>query len=341
MDISQLHRLPFPDSARTAYRCFRGFYRSLRAVGNRLCNLIDCPIVILLYHRVADLATDPERIAVSPENFYRQMVFLKERVPILSLTEDWSEVREPSVIITFDDGYADNVLHALPILEEVGVPATFFVSTAHIDTDQLFWWHRLEAMLLRDGPFPDRFALRDPDFGQIWETTSPEQRHSLYAALCMLMRKIDGDRQEAWLDQLEDWAGPGRVPTERHRLMNRTELQQLAASPRATIGAHSVSHAALAALTAARQREEIFSSKAQLEEITGQEIDLFSYPFGRKSEYNRVTLALCKEAGFRRAAANYPGQVHRWTDPLQLPRHLVRNWELKTFARELKGFWTR
>jgi hypothetical protein len=52
-------------------------------------------------------------------------------------------------------------------------------------------------------------------------------------------------------------------------------------------------------------------------------------------------MRLCREAGFDKVTANFPGQVHRWSDPLQLPRHLVRNWNLETFAAELKGFWTR
>ncbi len=123
--------------------------------------------------------------------------------------------------------------------------------------------------------------------------------------------------------------------------MRREEVRRLAESPWATVGAHTVSHAALSALPAEEQRQEIFLSKAELEAITGKEITTFSYPFGRKSEYSRISVELCREAGFTRAAANFPGQVHRWSDPLQLPRHLVRNWELATFAQELKGFWTR
>jgi hypothetical protein len=50
---------------------------------------------------------------------------------------------------------------------------------------------------------------------------------------------------------------------------------------------------------------------------------------------------LCREAGFMKAASNFPGQVHNWTDPFQLPRHLVRNWDLDIFAAEVKRFWTR
>lgn len=341
MDMLRFNELPLPDSARTAYHCVRGLYRSMRAIKNRLLNLIDCPVVVLVYHRVAELPADPEMLAVSPENFRRQMEFLKQNFPILRLEDQWNKLQGPAVVITFDDGYADNALQALPILEGVGVPATFFVSTGDIDTDRVFWWHRLEALLLGEDQTPPRFELQDPGFGRTWDTASFKQRKVLYASLSMLMRRLDPERSEIWLSQLEQWSGHGVVTTDLHRLMSRKELQRLAESPWATLGAHTVSHTALSALTDAQQREEIFSSKQDLEKMTGHEVTTFSYPFGRKCEYNRTSIGLCREAGFLRVAANYPGQVHRWTDPLQLPRHLVRNWDLKTFAAELDNFWTR
>jgi hypothetical protein len=67
---------------------------------------------------------------------------------------------------------------------------------------------------------------------------------------------------------------------------------------------------------------------------------VFSYPFGGRRQYDGTTRRLCREAGFRRAVTTLPGQVHRWTDPLQLPRQLVRNWDAATFAAQLESFWT-
>jgi peptidoglycan/xylan/chitin deacetylase (PgdA/CDA1 family) len=336
-----LQTLTIPEPVRQAYRGLRAGGRSVRATGNKLLNCIDSPVIVLVYHRVTTLPEDPERIAVSPENFRRQIEYLKQHVPILRFEDDWSACRVPAVVITFDDGYADNLLQALPILEAAEVPATFFVSTAHLGTRQVFWWHRLEAALLGNGPRPAQFALRDVRFGRTWPTASREQRADLYARLSMLMRGIDVARQEDWLGQLELWAGIEDPGADDHRVMSYEELQRLGASPWATVGAHTVSHVALSSLSAARQREEIFVSKQTLQSILGREITTFSYPFGRRSEYNRMSRTLCRQAGFVKAAANFPGQVHRWTDPLQLPRHLVRNWDLATFTYELKGFWSR
>jgi peptidoglycan/xylan/chitin deacetylase (PgdA/CDA1 family) len=123
--------------------------------------------------------------------------------------------------------------------------------------------------------------------------------------------------------------------------MSPEELQQCAASPWVSIGAHTVTHTALSALPEEQQRNEIITCKHDLEDITGTEVTTFSYPFGRKRDYDRISVRLCREAGFKKAAANFPGQVHRWSDPFQLPRHLVRNWDLDTFSDQIKSFWTR
>ena len=341
MKLMPLHELPLPDSARRVYRALRGGCRKVRGLKNYCLNRLDPPVVILIYHRVTNLPADPEMIAVAPENFRRQMHYLKQNFRLLRLDEDWSDLREPAVVVTFDDGYADNLLEALPILEEQEVPATFFVSTGLLGTTRDFWWHRLETLLLRDGDFPSGFRLNDSLYGRSWDSATPDQRKALYASLCLLMRKLDPERQERWLEQLENWAGVTEIRENPHRCLTREELLQLADSPWATIGAHTVTHAALSALNEAQQREEIFSSKRELEEIIGKPITVFSYPFGRKCEYNRTSIRLCREAGFHRTASNFPGQMHKWTDPMQLPRHLVRNWDEEAFVAEMKGFWTR
>ena len=341
MKTLQSQELPGINSARTVYRFFRGAYRKIRAVKNHFLNLIDSPIIILVYHRVTDLPSDPEMLAVSPEKFRNHIEYLKQRFHIVRFEEDWSGLKEPAVVITFDDGYADNALEALPILEQLGVPATFFISTGHIGTSKEFWWHRLEAMLLQDGEFPSSFTLDDARYGRTWNTGSSEQRKALYNTLSGLMLKITPERREGWLNQLKKWTGPGNEVKNIHRSMSRAEIKTLAASPWATIGAHTVTHSVLSALSEEQQRKEIFTSKKDLEEMAGKEITTFSYPFGRKIDYDRISVRLCREAGFVKAASNFPGQIHRWTDPFQLPRHLVRNWDIDTLTDQIQSFWTR
>lgn len=319
--------------------------RSLRSAvlmpSNRLLNLVDPPVVVLLYHRVTTLTSDPEMLSVSPDNFRAQMRHLKETVPLVRFEEDWTKVSKPAVAITFDDGYADNVLEALPVLEELGVPATFFVSTGTIGTTEEFWWHELERIILNSQDLPPSFTLKDEQFGRSWQTGSVRERQECYHGVVRFMNDTDAVHRCNWLVQLRRWARTEEETSHRHRAMTVDELRLLAGSSRVTIGAHTVSHTRLSCLSLQAQHDEITASKRQLEEWLGREISTFSYPFGRRPDYTKQSIALCRLAGYTKAAANFPGQAHRWTDPYQIPRHLVRNWPVEEFAEKLRGFWTR
>ena len=308
---------------------------------NRLLNRIDAPVIVLLYHRVTTLACDPELIAVAPGHFRAQMRHLKENYPLVRFEEDWSRSPRPAVVVTFDDGYADNVLEALPILEELGVPATFFVSSGTIGSAREFWWDELERLILAGKDSPDRCTLEEGTLRQSWPTGSAEERRRLYHEVVALMTRADLERRESILSQLRDWGAQSPEPGAGNRALSVDGLKRLAASKWVTIGAHTVHHVQLSALSAEAQREEIGRSKQELEGWLGREITAFSYPYGRRCHYNRDSMRLCRELGFSKAAANFPGQAHRWGDPYQVPRHLVRDWPVEEFAARLKGFWTR
>ncbi len=317
-------------------------YRTIRRPVNRVFNFFDPPVLVLTYHRVATLSSDPEMLAVTPVNFRAQMRHLKENVSLVRFGEDWTKAPKPAVAVTFDDGYADNAIAALPILEEIGVPATFFVSTGMIGTVREFWWHELDRILLSGQNLPASFTLQDDCSGKRWSTDTRSEREQCYREIVHLMSRADPERRENWLAQIRLWSHCGNEPVDSpHRTMTPDELRILAASSVATIGAHTVTHSRLSSLSIAAQREEITTSKKHLEAWLGREINVFSYPFGKRRDYTKGTIALCREAGFAKAAANFPGQAHQWTNPYRIPRILVRNWPGALFAEKLRGFWTR
>jgi peptidoglycan/xylan/chitin deacetylase (PgdA/CDA1 family) len=322
-----------------AFQAARYVYTAPRRLKNRLLNMLNHPVVILLYHRVNTLPPDPHFLAVTPDNFHAQLLYLKNDFDIVRFDEDWSGLKKPAVVVTFDDSYADNYLEALPILEEVKVPATFFVSTGFIGTTQEFWWDELERLILGDRTFAGRFELDDGSFGKTWPTSSVSSRNRLYREIYPLMKKIDAGRRNTWLAQLRQWARAREETREVNRAMTIGELQRLGQSRWVTIGAHTVSHPQLSSLPAAEQRKEIEDSKKQLESWLGCEVTVFSYPFGGRRDYTQQTIHICREAGFAKAASAFPGQVHLWTDRYQIPRQPVCNWPVSRFGRELERFW--
>lgn len=312
----------------------------LLGVRNRVLNHIDRPIVVLIYHRVTSLSTDPQLLAVTPENFRAHIAYLKKNFPIIRFEDNWSQVKQPAVVITFDDGYADNLYQVLPILEEFDVPATFFISTAYLGDHTEFWWDELERLILLERVYPVAFCMYGEDSEKVWPTGTKSERVNMYQEIHTIMKQANTRQRSEWLRQLRLWAGVNEVGRDTHRIMTTSELQLLATNKNVTIGAHTVTHTRLSAISVDEQKHEILESRRRLEELIKKEISVFSYPFGGRKDYSRESVILCRDANFIRSASNFRGQSHRWTDRHQIPRQLVRNWSIEEFTKKMQTFWT-
>lgn len=319
----------------------RSIYNFGCSVIRRVANKVDSPVLVLLYHRVTRLDSDPYLLAVTPDNFRAQMEYVKHNFPILRFVEDWTGAPKPSVVVTFDDGYADNLFEALPILEEFDIPATFFVTTGPIETGREFWWDELEFLIFGNHSFAAQFELADKEHGAIWPTTTDPERKLLHQGILPLMQQVDVNRREDWLNQLRQWAGANGVTRISRRPMTIDELRTFAKSPLVTIGAHGVTHVAPSAITATQQKKELTTSKGKLESWLGHDISVYAYPYGDRSVYTRKSIRLCRDIGFKKAAVvNATGHVHRWTSLYQVPRRLIINWPVHIFARKISEFLT-
>jgi peptidoglycan/xylan/chitin deacetylase (PgdA/CDA1 family) len=318
----------------------RSLHRATRSAMNRVVNRFDPPIVVLMYHCVTSLESDPHLLAVSPQNFRAQMEWLESHFRVLRFEDDWPDGKDPAVVVTFDDGYANNLLEALPVLEDVGVPATFFISTGAIESGQGFWWDAIDSLLLGPPRLPKPFELDLGGSHRSWMTNTSEEKQLLHGELVALMKKLDDGPRQDCVDQLSKWAGVQPSIRSVHRPMTVEEVQTLASSPMATIGAHGVTHTALSALSRERQAEEIEGSKRKLEAWLGNTVSVYAYPYGDQIYYTGESTRLCAEAGFSKAAAvKFRGQVHRWTRPYEIPRHMVLNWEVDEFADNVSNFF--
>ncbi|MEY8410221.1 polysaccharide deacetylase family protein [Lachnospiraceae bacterium 62-26] len=296
-------------------------------------------VLTLLYHRVADLEYDKNLLAVIPSNFYSQMSYLKKNYQIVRFEQNWNELKEDAVCITFDDGYMDNFTNALPILEELDIPATIFVSTGNINTPEEFWWDELERILLDERrKYESFFRLDDDIFSCEWSTESYSDREELYDTLHWLMYdKITVSKRKDWIEQLRVWSKAGNAGRRENRAVQMEEIN--INSPLLTIGAHTVNHPSLRSLARQDQYYEISQSIKELESILNYKVSFFSYPFGGKNDYDETTIDLCKKENIRKAASNFPGLWSNQCDDYQIPRNIVRNWNVEEFAQKLDGFW--
>jgi peptidoglycan/xylan/chitin deacetylase (PgdA/CDA1 family) len=318
--------------------------------------------VVLMYHRVADLPSDPWALSVSPHHFAEQMETLRSAFCPLPLRElvrrlDGRELPARAVTVTFDDGYADNLFNATPILERHEVPATVFLSAGYIGSMGEFWWDELDRLLLQPGTLPGVLQLQiegceyewllgeDAEYSAeqanrdrawtAWGQPDPTTRHTLYRTVWELMQPLDGDQRAMLLDDLRSWAAASIDGRPSHVILSWDEARRLACNGLIEIGGHTQTHALLRALPAPAQLEEIRGGRETLEAQLERLVDSFAYPFGREVDYTAETVALVRESGFTRACSNFPGLVQADTDRFQMPRLHVRDWDGDAFARQL------
>ena len=298
-------------------------------------------VLTLYYHRVAELDDDYNLLAVTPDNFYQQMLFLKKNYPIERFEDNWLENEHDSVVITFDDGYKDNLLNALPILEDLNIPATIFIATGSIQKKIEMWWDELEKYLLIGNNFPDSFTLKDDVFGCTWRTSSREYRINCYQALHYMMKNcISFVQREQWFEQLSEWRKETRRVRNDFQLVNEEDCSLLSKSPLITIGAHTVSHISLGYRDIETQIEEILDSIRELERLVKKKITVFSYPFGNGTiDFNENTIDILKGAGIMKSATTDACLWDCNTNPYRIPRRIVRNWDPFVFESMIKKYW--
>ena len=321
--------------------------------------------LILLYHRVVDLTSDPQLLSVTPKHFNEHLEILRNQAHPIKLQElnEYRRNRDlpkRTVIVTFDDGYADNLREAKPLLERFDIPVTVFVTTGYTGRQLEFWWDDLERLLLQPGSLPGtiRFNINgkthewhlmdDAHYSEnsyqrhlswnVLKKDKPTKRHDLYLALCRLLRSFTEEERRPVLDYLIASSGAGTQGRSTHQPLSRDEVLRLAKGGLVEIGAHSVTHSVLSVLSPEMQRKEILESKSSLEELLGHPLSSFAYPFGTRSDYTKETVRIVQESGFNCACSNFSNRFWPNNDNYQLPRLLVRNWDGETFQRQLSDF---
>jgi peptidoglycan/xylan/chitin deacetylase (PgdA/CDA1 family) len=339
-----------------------GMVDRVRRVAKRLGRRHARKALILLYHRVATPRSDPWALSVAPARFAEHLEVLREYaspIPLSRLVRDLREgsVSDRSVAVTFDDGYVDNLHVAKPLLIRHNVPATVFVPSGTIGSEQEYWWDELDRLLLQPGILPEELCLSVDGEQYRWELgetarygeeevrryrswrawkDAPTARHSLYSSLWELMHPMAEPERQEVLAKLRQWSGVEPAVRSEYRTLSPGELVALSQGGLVEIGAHTVTHPSLSALPVASQRYEIQGSKARLEETLGRSVTSFAYPYGQRSDYSAETIEIVRQAGFVCSCSNFAGHIEVATDLFQLPRLFTLNWDGDRFANQLR-----
>ena len=287
--------------------------------------------MVLMYHRI--LPSGERRMPpvqpgmyVTVETFRRQIQFLKTHFTVVSLGELVRRVAEGRnvhrcCVVTFDDGWLDNVEHGYPVLEQYSVPATIFLAAAYVGTKRWFWPEELSWCLaklhngaVKIGDLP--LVLRK-ELGRVGLGTPSSLEESIEWAVRTLKKKPPEQRME-FIRQLKEECGLRKHCN--RLLMNWHEVRELGKSGLIEFGSHTMNHVLLDQLQVTDAQGEIDISREVIERKSSRKCMFFAYPNGN---YNERTLSLVGTEGFTAALTTKRGYVAPDSPLLQLPRIAV------------------
>ena len=249
-------------------------------------------------------------LAITPETLEKIILYLiHENYRFLALDDVEKKLhntknKQPFVVFTLDDGYADNFVHGKPIFEKFEIPFTVFVTSSFPEGTSFPWWYALEDMLKQAG----ELVLRNEDNPLHFSWQNAEEGAALYPSIAQRFKQNDTPKNRNYLQGLFDADALNRARTFAAPA-SWEQLKKEASHPLVTLAAHTKHHFRLASLTEEEAWEEIEGSKQALENQLGQPITHFAYPYGGIGDFTARDVALVKQAGFKTAAVNYPGNI--------------------------------
>jgi peptidoglycan/xylan/chitin deacetylase (PgdA/CDA1 family) len=201
------------------------------------------------------------------------------------------------VMFTFDDGYADNYLHAYPVFKKHDVPFTIYVTTSFPDREAILWWYLLEDLLLEK----DGIVIKTGSGEREFNCGGLNEKEQTFRDIRSIIMNVSTN------DYLETVTGifePYGIDVYRKTSQLTLSWEQVARLSRdrlVTIGAHTVNHYTLSKLSPAEVKNEILESKQRLESHLGKEVHHFAYPYGGREEAGKREFDLVKECQFKTA----------------------------------------
>lgn len=299
-------------------------------------------LTVLTYHRVVDLPDgypfDDDVPDATPRSFDEQMALVARECHPVSLADlrahfEGEPLPPRAVMVTFDDGYLDNLESAAVILRRHGVPAVFFIATDYIERRRLFWWDKIAYLLSRSPR--DRLSLRYP---VPLSFRLPDERGRAQRYLLRLIKSVYDLDVDELLRHLADACGVRLDADEEAGLADRLLLTwdgvRALRDAGMDVQSHTVSHRALHTLRLADLDRELQGSRRTLGEQVGHAPDAMAFPVGTPlGALPHVAHAL-ERAGYRFGFANGTGVVPLWrpATPLHLQRVAIRpGWSREQF----------
>jgi peptidoglycan/xylan/chitin deacetylase (PgdA/CDA1 family) len=222
-------------------------------------------------------------------------------------------------VLTFDDGYRDNLQIAYPILKDLGAPFTLFVASGLVDRTSELWWLALERIIADN----DEVVFTGPGGADGIHCGTAAQKEACFEKIIEhLTLEVSEADQRKIVRALADRYGLDLKALADSLMMTWDEIRTLAADPLVTIGAHTHDHFALARLEAEEARADVTRGLERLERELGRRPKHFAYPYGKAHAVSQRDADILREIGFASSVTTLPGvlQSVNARDPMMLPR---------------------
>jgi peptidoglycan/xylan/chitin deacetylase (PgdA/CDA1 family) len=272
----------------------------------------------------------PSIFGVTPVEFKKQLLLLLNKglfvnpIDLIDSSTQILESKENFFLLTFDDGLKEQFDYALPILDELGIPAVFFVNSSNYFNKKVSTVHKIH--LLRSIMSPDEFVERlfDSDAIELSYVELQRAKNSYQyddeksAALKYILNfKMNFKEQEEVIKKMfGQYFEEGLILESLY--MNEQCLKQLA--KRGYLGSHSHHHYPLGLLDLESIKFEIESSKKILEKSTNSKVELIAYPFGTKEVCTNLVSQIAEKTGFKLGFTTTRGTNTGFENPLLLNR---------------------
>ncbi len=290
-------------------------------------DLLRSSVVVLAYHGVIsdDYADHPLRSSsmVTVTEFRRHLMEIVRLFNPISMDDfrAWfrggRELPRKPVLVTFDDGYANNLVHAAPLLKQMGVPATFFVSTGYIGDNRLLW---PTEVFCRSYYWPGR-RMPLPRGEEIVVPESHSARLAFAAALERKCKQLSAAACTKYLARLraECALALDEAARELFGFLDWDGVRELRKSG-FDVGSHTVEHVIVSRVDHAQLAHELRASKAVIENEIGCDCPCFAYPDGKTDDITPAAMQAAADAGYDLAFCVMDGVCRRSANPMVLDR---------------------
>lgn len=288
---------------------------------------------VLVFHRVCNNSETifHKNLQVTPEHLENVLkFFISNKIDIVTLDECYDRITTRSkpkrfVVFTFDDGYADNLTHALPVFEKYNAPLALFLATGFPDHRIAFWGYSLENLVLKH----NKIEINEDGKPDTYNADTPNEKEETYFKIRQYLKMSNKENAISRLISVFGSDYEQHFDQSTRLMLSWNQLLRLSKHPLVTIGTHTSNHFVLSGLKENEVINEIEESVKVIETKTGKRVRYLAYPFGGKYDAGEREFRIAKRCNMKMAFTTNNGNLfkHHSQQLTSLPRIVLNeNW---------------